>query len=793
MKDANLIVTNIDKIKQSLINRFKNDPKSPFKDYEYDGSSLNYLFDILAYITAYNNYYSAINVNEMFLPYAQKSQNVMALARSLCYQPKRPTGAIAYIRPQLSSEILDNPNKNKDIVIPIYTSLKSGRGLNYILMEEIRFRYNTATKKYELYRNNMFEPTGSPFYYKLKQGQFKYTTLIPTQQPLQNIVIDKTNIDSEKSSIIVQDSITHEYWSPFYDVSDFNFDTSMQYLLESNTTIEQLKNELVLNNSWNTFVLNLNSAKIFFMDSTNDSTYLTFGDGILGQIPENNLDVLYILTDGLSGNGDNIFQMVGTTTYKRADGSTATFNNKKITLELRNNDASFGGANAESIYSIRKTAASFYNTQNREVIEKDYETFLLQQNNVPLRNVKCIGGEKMKPIIMGAVGICANKSGSYDNIKQTLLQDEEKELLTFVLKNQNVVTINPIFINPEFVKVNIDLKVFYTPLKYEDTAVYTVTKNAIDNYFSTIEGFKKYFKSSNLVYLLDSINEIDHSLLTADLEYLKIFNKKELEKNTYINFGYKNIIKHGSITKLKSKDYFLKIYNQNTYYNWTEYNPITGEGVFVRPTGSSNWNFNDYHGVGTYSNVHKIFLYDIAEMSTNDSNISDLVLIEKTPNKLIAKRIDGSNDAPFFFEYDDIVETGKIKIIGKIYHNDGLIKLYLDNMSFKTHDTNKKSKYIALETVKTEITKYTSLGKNTIIEYSDYDSRNDSYSSYEDLFFYEYEFDLITNLPKNQERVLLDEFYFEFAFDTVEEDFKSEGNIILTKGTIDIDREKEVE
>jgi len=792
MKDPNLIVTNIDEIKQSLINRFKNDPNSPYKDYDFEGSNLNFLMDLLAYVTAYNNFYSAVNVNEMFLPYAQKDKNVMALARTLCYQPKRTTGAIAYIRPQLPNDILNNPNLNKDIVIPIYTNVKSGRGLNYILMEEVRFRYNTATKKYELYRNNLFEPSDSPYYYKLKQGQFKYTSLIPSLSPMQRVIIDKTNIDSEKSSIVVQDVVTHEYWSPFYDVSDFQFDTSMQSLLESNTTIEQLKNELVLNNSWNNFVLDLNSAKIFFVDSDTSNTYLTFGDGSLGQIPQHQLDIVYILTDGISGNGDNQFQMVGSTSYKRVDGSTANFNNKKLTIELRNNDASFGGANAETVYSIRNTASSFYNTQNREVTEKDYETFLLQQNSIPLRNVKCIGGEKMKPIIMGAVGVCANKSGSFDNIKQTLLEDEEKELLTFVLKNQNIVTINPVFINPEFVKVNIDLKIFYNPLKYEDTATYTVAVDAVDTYFSTIEGFKKYFKSSNLVYLLDSINEIDHNLLSADLEYLRIFNKKELEKGTFINFGYKNIIKQDSIAKLKSKDYFLKIYNENTYYDWTEYNPITEEGVFVKPTGSSNWNFNDYFGVGTYSNVHKIFLYDIAEVQTNDSNVANLVLIEKTPRRLIAKRIDGSNDAPFFFEYDDIVETGKIKLIGKVYYNDGLIKLYLDDMSFKTYDINKKSKYIALETIKTEVVKYTSLGESTVIEYSDYDSKTDSYSSYEDLFFFDYEFDSITNLPKNQERIPLDEFYFEFAFDTVEEDFKSEGNIILTKGTIEIEREREV-
>lgn len=791
MANINLVATNIDEIKQSIINKFSQDPNSPFKDYFYEGSALNYLIDILVYSTFYNNYYSAVNINELYLPYAQKEKNIYALSKSLGYSKRRPSGAIAYIRPTLPT--LYRADTTKDVVIPIYSSLKSQKGLHYILMEEIRFRYDAGSGTWKTVRNNIFE-TDDGYYYKIKQGQFKALSFTPTLQPLQKITINAKNIDNSKDSIIVQDTVTHEYWSPCTDISDFDLDTSLKTILEANTTIAELKNELVINNMWDNYILNMNESPMFFIDENTTQTILTFGDGVIGKIPTNLMDVFYVLTEGSNGNGETSFYFVGSTTYTKNDGSSGTINNKNIIVEIRENTSSVGGADAETVESMRKLAPSFFNTQNRDVTDRDYETFLIQQNSVQLQNIKCIGGEKLKPITMGAVGICANKASPNNDVIQSLLTDEEKELLKLILKNQNVVTINPIFINPEFVKVNINSNIYYNPLKNDDSFIYMTTNTIIDTYFQSIVGFNKYFKSSNLITILDMRDEIDHNLLYSDLEYIKVLNKKDIKTDIYINLGENNPIKRGSLSKTVSNDYFLKIFNEDLLYEWTEYDPETETGVFIKPDGSSNWDFNDYKENETYSKIHKIFLYDLEEVETSDENIGQLVLVEKMPHQLKATRIDGSNDYPFYFEYENIQETGKRKIIGEIHYNIGLIKLFLDDVSFKYKDDNKKSRKLALETQKTETTVVTKIRTEKKTTYVDIDNDDYAFETYSDLFFYEYEFDSISNLPwlNIQTRTPSSNYVFTFAFNTEDTDFESMGNVIIEKGNVVINRYPEV-
>jgi len=803
MSNINLIATNFEDIKKTIINKYKNDPDSPFLDYDFQGSALNYLIDILSYATMYNNYYSSVAINELYLPYAQKNKNIYALANSLGYLPRRPSSSIAYIRPELPE--IYNPDLTKDIVIPVYTKLKSQKGLNYILMEEIRFRYNLATNKWCTVKNNIFEPDDSPYYYKIKQGQFQQVTFLPTQQPLQRVFIDKLNIDNAHDSILVQDTTNYEYWTPFYDISDFNLDISHDNIFNNNVTVEELKNEIIIDDLWDNFILNLNSAKTFFLSGDEAGTYINFGDGTLGAIPENQMDILYILTEGENGNGDTIFDFSGVVDYSKTDGSVGTINLKNVNAIIQHNTSSTGGSKAETAESVRRLAPSFNNTQNREVTETDYEAFLMQQNSVQLNNVKCIGGEKLKPIKMGAIGICASKTTANNDIKASLLTDTEKELLRFILKNQNIVSINPIFIPPEFVRINIDTTIYYNPILYEDYRVFQSADSAIKTYFSMIQGFKKYFKSSNLISVFDKLPEIDHNLTTADLEYIKLIKKENIQEYMYINFGNNNPLMKNSITKTKTSEYFLKIFNNNTFYDWTEYDKINNQsGIFIKPDGVSSWDFSKFQhsSITNKSKIHKIFLYDLVEEYTDNSNVGNLYLVEKMPHKLKAVRINNNNDFPYFFKYEDVQETGKRKLIGEVQYNTGLIRLYLDNLSFRYLKNNKKSRRIAIETVKNEKFVVTNTGTEKIITYTDIDNKNDAYSDYDDIFFNEYPFDSVSNLPWHESptptifepntRTVTDEFFLEFGFDTVREDFQSQGNMILTLGDWVVKKIKEV-
>jgi len=800
MAHINLTPTSFDEIKRSIIHRFKNDPKETFLDYDFSGSSIQQLIDILSYVTMYNNYYNSSSTNELFLPYAQRAKNVYALSRTLGYIPKRPTAASAYIRPTIPE--LHRPDLTKDIVIPVYSQLKSEKGLNYILMEEIRYRYDTVTSSWRTVRNDVFE-TEEGYYYQIKQGQFQSTAFIPSQRANQRVLIDKKNIDDSYNSIIVQDSVTYEYWDSFHDISDFNLDTSHNILFANNNSIEDLKDEIIINDAWENYILDLKDSKIFFINGDESGTYVSFGDGILGSIPENTMDILYILTEGVKGNGDTNFMFNGIISYAKTDGSVGSIALKKFDATIMENTSSTGGALEETTGSIKKLAPSFYNSQNREVTETDYEVHLMQQKSVPLLNVKCIGGEELKPIVMGAVGICANKSTESGNIEQSLLNFPEKELLKLILKNKNVITINPIFINPEFVKIHVDVKVYFNPVKFEEYKVFQIASDTIKVFFSTIQGFKKYYKSSHLISIFDDMEEIDHNLTNTEMEYARLIGKSEIKDYMYINLGDKNPILEGSIGQIKSKDHFMKIFNTNTYYPATEYNELTNPtGVFVPPEGISGWDINFYRYSSGEANsfVHKIFLYDLEVGETNENGVANLYLVEKMPHRLKANRISGSNDAPFRFTYEDIRETGKKKLIGEIFYNRGLIRVYFDDVSFRYLDVNKKSRRLASETIKHE--RKVKGSSEVITTYIDVDGRIDSYESFDDIFFHEFKFDEISNLPIYEDpvteryepyfRTAIDEFWFNMKFDTQDEDFESQGNVIMALGDYNIERIKEV-
>ena len=191
MADINLIVNNFEDIKRSIIEKFKNDPNSPFKDYDFEGSGLNYLIDILTYVTNYNNFYATTTVNELYLPYAKIPKNIYALSRSLGYLPKRPTSSSAQITAELPD--LYNADLTQDIVIPLYSNMKSQKGLNYVLMEEIRFRYDVGFNQWKRVLNDIFEPDTTPYMYTIKQGQFQNMYYSPNQQPSQRFIINKKN------------------------------------------------------------------------------------------------------------------------------------------------------------------------------------------------------------------------------------------------------------------------------------------------------------------------------------------------------------------------------------------------------------------------------------------------------------------------------------------------------------------------------------------------------------------------------------------------------------------------
>jgi hypothetical protein len=840
----NLLATSFEEIKQSIINRFRNNPTSKFKDWDYQGSGLNELIDVLSYVTVYNNYYLASTVNEMYLPYARMDKNVYALARSLGYLPKRPCGAIADISIDIDklNKLLDyNIDISEDIIIPVYTKVKSEKGLKYILQEEIKLRAdlsdfykknNKSVPKYKPVKNGILQGKDDIngnnvgiYYYRIKQGQLQYTKFNPSQQPLQRLLLENPNIDDAPDSIRIQDSITFDMWYPLYDISDFNLDTALlEYNPRNYSTFNDWQTDII-NNSllWDNYILKMGESKIFFLIGDESGLYVTFGDGNLGAIPENSLDIFYFLTDGSEGNGDLNFVFEGIVEYKRTDGSTGTFNLKDVLIIVKDEQSSYGGADAETTESIRQLSPASFNAQHRCVIDKDYETYFAQQKVVPLKNIKAIGGDKLKPIVMAAAGIVCNKATNYDiDIKNSILTENEKTLLKFICKNNNIITINPVFITPEFVKINVNNNVYYNPTKYTEDKVYTAVNASINTFFNNLGGYNKYFKKSNLTSLIDKMEEVDHSDISISMEYLKNITKKEISEQLYVNIGSENIIVPYSISTTIHNDYFLKIFNKNLKYNVSDIQDVSV--VTSEYTAFKNKLIDENDNTKTV--ISKIFIYNLKEIKETD-DLGKLYIEEQYVDKLQAI----STSSGYSFQYV-LKSTGKTKYIGDILYKSGLIRLYLTDTFFRHYGINKLYKHLAINT---EITTNTDWVFDSIItKLTDFefpnitlsssgrviispsterpfvipkqilaiDSIDSAYKSYDDLFFYNYVFDESLSIPVTldqnidkylpNDRIAIDNYWFEFSFKSLSENFYSMGNSIIVLGDTNYSFIKEV-
>ena len=77
-----------------------------FKDYDFEGSNMSVLLDILAYNTYQNAFYLNMIGNEMFLDTATLRDSIVSHAKELNYLPRSYTSAVATI--EVSINVTNN-------------------------------------------------------------------------------------------------------------------------------------------------------------------------------------------------------------------------------------------------------------------------------------------------------------------------------------------------------------------------------------------------------------------------------------------------------------------------------------------------------------------------------------------------------------------------------------------------------------------------------------------------------------------------------------------------------------
>lgn len=459
----NIQITDLDfdTIKTNLKTFLRSQDK--FKDYDFEGSSLSVLLDILAYNTHYNSYYLNMVANEMFLDTALLRSSVTSHAKLLNYTPKSANAPSATI-----NLIVNNLFDTASLTLPKFTRFSS---------EPIdNVNYTFITK--DVHSVNVTANTATFSGLEIVQGEpisisYTYSSL---SNPKAVFTLPDSNVDTSTLAVQVQTS-------------------------SINTTLTTYtKGENVLN-------LNENSTVYFLQEGLNSNYEIYFGDGVLGKkLTDGNIvRISYVVTNGTASLGANNFSLLDVI------GGVPTIS--PLT-------ASTNGSDKESIDSIKYTAPKAYAAQGRAVTVEDYIS-VLQNNNIGLTfdSVNVWSGDDYTPPRFGQVFISLKPSGAY-NITAT----QKQRLINDVLKPVSVVTVVPTIIDPDFTYLKVNATVVYDQKKtnLKSTEIQEAVKTSILNFGETsLNAFNSVFDMSNLSSI---INDVDTSIIASSVD-LKVQKK----------------------------------------------------------------------------------------------------------------------------------------------------------------------------------------------------------------------------------------------------------------------------
>lgn len=323
--------------------------QSEFTDYDFEGSSLSVLLDILAYNTHYNAYLANMLTNEMFLDSAVKRSSLVSIAKHLGYTPNSVTGSRAVIDVAVSS-VADNPaTLTLNRYSPFSTSIN---GTTYTF-----YNLNAITAT----------PSGGTYTFDdvtVVQGTLlskSYT--VGTPGPDEKYEIPNEAVDTSTLRVTVQNS-----------VSDTTVNT---YTLATDIT-----------------GLDSTSEKYFLEENTVGNFQLYFGDGVVGKkLTAGNIITIQYLAS--AGDVTNV-----STNFTQSFTSSTIGGSDSIVVTTASNSTS--GAPKETIASIRYNAPKANAAKNRAVTTDDFKT-LIQNNYTGAESISVWGGEENNPPKYGKV------------------------------------------------------------------------------------------------------------------------------------------------------------------------------------------------------------------------------------------------------------------------------------------------------------------------------------------------------------------------------------------------------
>lgn len=441
----NVTSLDFDQIKINLKTFLQSQPD--LADYNFEGSALSTIIDVLAYNTFYNSFNANVNMNEIFLDTAQIRNNVVSHAKSLGYVPRSVTSSFAEV-----DVIVNAPSGTPaSLNMPRGTSFSTtldGKNYSFVNLEAVTI-----------------VPSG---------GIYKFPA----------VKINQGTIRTQ--SYIVDDTSTAQK----YEIPDNNIDTAT-LIVRVKTNAASTDFEIY------TLVTNIvdvtSTTNAYFLQEGLDGQYeIYFGDGVFGRKLDagNIVELEYLVTDGATPNDATVFKLTG-----NVSGNT----NATVNLVSK----AGGGSTAETTDSIKFNAPLSFLSQNRVVTADDYKA-IVKNNYTNTESISVWGGEEQAVPEYGKVFLSIKPKNA-----ETLTDSQKQFIKDSILKSKNLVSITPEIVDPDFTFIKLEAFFKYDPNLTSLTA--GELKNAviatITNYNDTnLKKFDGVFRASQVTSAIDATN-----------------------------------------------------------------------------------------------------------------------------------------------------------------------------------------------------------------------------------------------------------------------------------------------
>lgn len=577
----NITSLDFDAIKTSFKDYLQS--QDQFRDYDFEGSGLSVIMDLLAYNTHYQAYYANMIANESFLDSAVLRASAVSIAKHLNYLPKSYRSSVAYI----DLEFLNRTDSQK-------TSIENGSvfvsaGDRFITNTGNRIFVFTATSNVRVFKE------GSRYFARnveIKEGGIKSITYVynTNQSTEQKFIIPDLNIDTTSLEIRVSTSTENT--------------AGVENLWERVTDINKLNED----------------SRSFFLQQNSDLKYeVYFGDGILGKKPEagNVISMSYRVAAGSISNNIGSTDSATTPVFRYAEDSKTT-----TTLVLDTDGSpsvTFGGSENEEIQSIKYYAPRNYQAQERAVTAEDYRTLLARDYGEQAESVFVWGGEDNDPPIYGKVFISIKPKNA-----QKLTQIEKLAIAKNILKEKNVVSIIPEVIDPDYLYLEFDVEAQYDKSKTTLSAdsLAASLKNLLYTY--SLQNIGKFDKNFTYSVFSAFINNNFNPPVISNT--INLILKKKIEPN---------------LTTISS---YVINFDNAVYHPIAGYSPVLTSTVFgyqdstssetVKPTVDAYIDDDGNGNIGIYKLLNGVKIYLTTTAGTINYDTGRITLLNFAPQSL---------------------------------------------------------------------------------------------------------------------------------------------------------------